>query len=242
MDNNYYGNNNEHKTIINGQVYNGEQTDEQVNLFTKVFGWMFVGLIVTTFFTIFGRNMYLRMIEETSLLIVFLVFIQIGLVAFISARVHKMSFITALGAFLFYAALNGITLSWIFLEYAKGTIYGAFGVTALLFGIMAIIGTVTKKDLSAMGNFAMMALIGIIIASVANIFLKSDGISWLLTYVGVLVFVALTAYDVQKIKKLSDTGRYNTNQIAILGALTLYLDFINLFIRILRILGKKSND
>ena len=246
MDNNYYENNNKNETIINGQVYQGAdyttvQANDQVTLFTKVFGWMFAGLLVTAFCAMFGQNLFLNIIVQAPTLIGVLFLVEFGLVMLISSRVNKMSFGGAMAAFFLYSAINGLTLSIIFFAYTTGTIYSAFGITAVVFGAMALIGTVTKKDLSSVGSLARMALIGLIVASVANIFLASDGLSWAVTYIGVLVFVALTAYDVQKIKKLSETGAYNTNQMAILGALILYLDFINLFIKILRILGRKSS-
>jgi Integral membrane protein, interacts with FtsH len=246
MDNNYYENNNKNETIINGQVYQSAdyttvQANDQVTLFTKVFGWMFAGLLVTAFCAMFGQNLFLNIIVQAPTLIGVLFLVEFGLVMLISSRVNKMSFGGAMAAFFLYSAINGLTLSIIFFAYTTGTIYSAFGITAVVFGAMALIGTVTKKDLSSVGSLARMALIGLIVASVANIFLASDGLSWAVTYIGVLVFVALTAYDVQKIKKLSETGAYNTNQMAILGALILYLDFINLFIKILRILGRKSS-
>jgi len=145
--------------------------------------------------------------------------------------------------FLIYAVLNGLTMSIIFLIYTSNSIATTFYVTAGTFGAMRLYGYYTKKDLTSLGNMAMMALIGIIIASIVNMFLQNDMMYWIITYLGVAVFVALTAYDTQKLKELGSRGFTNDESMektSILGALTLYLDFINLFLFLLRIFGSRK--
>ena len=157
----------------------------------------------------------------------------------------RMSAQTAMITFLGYAALNGLTFSFIFIAYTQSSIASAFLVTAGTFGAMSVYGYTTKKDLTSWGGFFFMGLIGIIIASFVNMFLQSPMIYWLTTYAGVLVFVGLTAYDTQKIKEMNVLGNEGTDEDtkeAISGALRLYLDFINLFLMILRIMGGSRSD
>lgn len=145
--------------------------------------------------------------------------------------------------FVLYSVINGVTLSSIFLIYTAESITQVFLITAGTFGAMAFIGYTTKKDLSSMGKYLLMALIGLIIATLVNIFFKSSGMSMIISYVGVLIFVGLTAYDSQKIKEMCNSIEYvdeSAQKLALLGALTLYLDFINLFIYLLRIFGKRE--
>ena len=170
--------------------------------------------------------------------------IEIGLVIWISAGINKMSASTATALFIAYSLVNGVTLSFIFIAYTQTVIASAFAVTAGTFAVMALYGTVTKTDLTKFGNLFLMALLGLVIASVVNMFWVNNTLSLIISYVGVLVFVGLTAYDAQKIKVMfyeagmddSETVR----KIAILGALSLYLDFINLFLFILRIFGRRD--
>jgi FtsH-binding integral membrane protein len=147
--------------------------------------------------------------------------------------------------FIAYSVLNGVTFSFLFLAYSMQSIASTFFVTAGTFGTMALIGATTKRDLSKLGNIAFMALIGLIIATVVNIFLHSTMLMWITTYAGVLIFVALTAYDSQKIKKMlmmyGTEVNESTQKLALLGSLSLYLDFINLFIYLLRIFGGNRN-
>ena len=170
---------------------------------------------------------------------------ELALVFFLSARVHKIRATTATALFVFYAGLNGATLSFIFLVYAKSTIASTFFVCAATFVACSIYGYTTKRDLTSVGGFMTMGLIGIIIASVVNIFIRSSAMSMIISYVGVLVFVGLTAYDTQKLKSMAltqpdDIGAAAVRKGAIMGALTLYLDFINLFLMLLRILGNRE--
>ena len=158
------------------------------------------------------------------------------------ANIMRMSFLTATLAFIAYSVLNGATLSVIFLVYDLGSIGTTFLVTAGMFGAMSIYGYITGRDLSSWGNLLTMALVGVIIASLVNLFLKSDALMWIITYVGILLFVGLTAYDTQQIKRMiySDAEVDETMQkFALIGALSLYLDFINLFLYLLRLLGNR---
>lgn len=157
--------------------------------------------------------------------------------------VKKVSSTTASIIFLLYAFLNGVTFSLIFVVYTQSSIALTFFVTAGMFGLTALYGYVTKRDLTTVGSIAIMALFGLILASISNIFLNNETIYWVTTYAGILIFVALTAYDMQKIKEIDLAGNDGTDdhkKEAIMGALTLYLDFINLFIKLLRIFGKRK--
>jgi len=171
-----------------------------------------------------------------------LVIAQLGLVFWLASRVMHMSAMTAMTVFMGYAALTGLTFSSIFVVYTASSITSAFVVTAGTFGAMSFYGYTTKKDLTSWGSFFFMGLIGIIIASLVNIWLQSPAVYWVTTYAGVLIFVGLTAYDTQKIKQMNIIGNEGTEEDtkeAILGALTLYLDFINLFLMLLRIMGDR---
>ena len=177
-------------------------------------------------------------------LCIILFLVEIGLVLWISAGINKMSASTATALFVAYSLVNGVTLSFIFIAYTQTVIASAFAVTAGTFAVMAVIGSVTKTDLTRFGNLFLMALIGLVIASLVNMFWMNNTFSLIISYVGVLVFVGLTAYDAQKIKMMFlEAGMENSEtvrKIAILGALSLYLDFINLFLFILRIFGRRD--
>lgn len=207
----------------------------------KAFNWMAIGLGLTgvvAWLTV--QSGLINFMSTTTFML--LVFAELGLVMYLSFRVQKMSAAAATGTFIGYSALNGVTFSVIFLAYTQTTIAATFFITAGMFGAMAVYGLVTKRDLSGVGSFMFMGLIGIIIASVVNIFLKSPALYWAISYIGVLVFLGLTAYDVQKIKHIGEQGIMESGEEAIqkgaiMGALTLYLDFINLFLMLLRIFG-----
>lgn len=175
-------------------------------------------------------------------LVLFLV--EIGLVLWISAGIRKMSASTATALFIAYSLVNGVTLSFIFIAYTHAAIASAFAVTAGTFAVMAVWGSVTRTDLTKFGNLFLMALLGIVIASIVNMFWQNNTFNLIISYVGVLVFVGLTAYDAQKIKFMfQEAGTENpetVRKVAILGALSLYLDFINLFLFILRIFGRRD--
>ncbi|MEJ2199610.1 MAG: Bax inhibitor-1/YccA family protein [Desulfuromonadaceae bacterium] len=167
---------------------------------------------------------------------------ELGLVIALSAAINRISATTASLMFLLYSALNGITFASIFLIYTQSSIASTFFITAGTFAAMSVFGMVTKRDLTGWGSFLFMGLIGIIIASVVNIFLHSPMITWVVSYLGVFIFVGLTAYDTQKLKRISQMGfadGQSRRKAVILGALTLYLDFINLFLMLLRVLGSR---
>ena len=208
----------------------------------KVFNWMAVGLAITGAIAYFVAASGMVRALIASPIFFILVLAELGLVFFLSARIDKIQPATATGLFVGYSALNGITLSTIFLAYTHASIAATFLVTAGMFAAMAVYGMVTKRDLSGMGSFMFMGLIGIILASIVNIFLKSSGLYWAISAIGVLVFVGLTAYDVQKIKNIGEEGIMQQGEAAIrkgaiIGALALYLDFINLFLMLLRFFG-----
>ena len=208
----------------------------------KVFNWMAMGLGLTGVIAWLTASSGLAMSIVGSPMFMILIFAELGMVFYLSARIDKIQPGTATGLFLGYAVLNGLTLSTIFLAYTGASIGGTFVITAGMFGAMAVYGMVTKRDLSGMGSFMFMGLIGIIIASIVNIFLKSSGLYWAISGIGVLVFVGLTAWDVQKIKTMGEQGIMEQGEAAIrkgaiIGALALYLDFINLFLMLLRFFG-----
>ncbi len=179
-----------------------------------------------------------------TLMMIVLILLELGLVIGIGALINKISAATATALFIAYSALSGITLSTIFLVYSMDTIGSAFFTTALTFGALAVYGSVTKRDLTTLGSICSMALIGLIIASVVNIFFANSTLYWIITYLGVLIFVGLTAYDAQMVKQMylaSDGTPEDLRKRMILGALALYLDFINLFLMLLRIFGGRRD-
>ncbi|HEY9062872.1 MAG TPA: Bax inhibitor-1/YccA family protein [Pseudobacteroides sp.] len=207
----------------------------------KVYAWMFLGLMVSAVSAIIAVSTPLGYLVYNPISLIILVLAEVGMVWFLSARVINMNYSTAAGVFVTYSAINGLTLSLIFYMYTLGSIFYVFFITALFFGAMSVYGAVTKQDLTSIGSFLAMGLIGVLLASIVNIFLASSTLYWIISYAGVAVFLGLTAYDVQKIKRYYGTlaGTPRENNVAILGALQLYLDFINLFLFILRILGRR---
>lgn len=213
--------------------------------FNAVYAWMAAGLATTAVVAWYAstqQDLLRSVLSGPGMLILFIA--EIGLVVAISRAVNRISATAATALFLVYSALNGLMLSAIFLVYAHATIASAFIVTAGSFAAISVYGFVTKADLTRLGTFLFMALIGLILASVVNIFLHSTGLMWLITYAGVLIFVGLTAYDTQKLKMIAYQTEGNAEMAArmsIVGALVLYLDFINLFLLILRIMGDRRN-
>ena len=224
------------------------RTQIQVNEFIRsVYNWMAIGLGITGFVAYFISNSetMMRFIFGNQIIFFGLIIGELALVFTISARVQRMRASTATSLFVLYAALNGATLSAIFLIYTRSSITSTFFICAATFVVSSIYGMATKRDLTSMGQFMFMGLIGIVIASVVNLFIRSSGVSLIVSYIGVIVFVGLTAYDTQKLKTMAlsqpdglDGGTIRKG--AILGALTLYLDFINLFLMLLRILGNRD--
>jgi FtsH-binding integral membrane protein len=217
---------------------------ESRSFIQKVYAWMSLGLAVTG-----GCALYMasdpRMIMalvQNKILFYGLMIAELGLVVYLSGWVKTMEVGTARFAFLFYSALSGVTISVIFLIYTSGSIASTFFLTACMFGAMSAYGYLTKTDLTSMGNFCMMGLFGIILASVVNWFVQSTAVEMAVSYLGILIFVGLTAYDTQKIKAMNIIGNAGTDEDAkeaISGALMLYLDFINLFLSLLRATGKR---
>ncbi len=214
----------------------------------KVFNWMAIGLGLTglmAFVTVNSQAMQ-QLIFGNRMVFYGLMFAELGMVIYLSARIEKISSQAATGLFLVYSALNGVTLSAILMVYTMSSVTATFFITAGMFGAMAVYGLVTKKDLSGMGSFMFMGLIGMVIASMVNIFLGSPMISWVVSGLGVIIFTGLTAYDVQKITQMGEAGIMNQGEaaiqkVAIMGALTLYLDFINLFLSLLQFLGNRRD-
>ena len=208
----------------------------------KVFNLMALGLGITGVVAFLTANTGLAAAIIGSPLFIILIFAELGLVFYLSARVEKIQAATASGLFIGYSVLNGLTLSVIFLAYTSTSITGTFFIAAGMFGAMAVYGLVTKRDLSGLGSFLFMGLVGIIIASIVNIFLNSSSVHWAISFLGVLIFTGLTAYDVQKIKRIGEEGILAqgdevVRKGTVMGALTLYLDFINLFLMLLRFFG-----
>src|SRR3954454_18008335 len=207
----------------------------------RVFGWMLLGLTVTAASAgLIGANdSLLTTITENPLYLILLFGGQIGLVIWLTAALPRLSTGTAAALFLLYAALNGVLFAFIFELYTTQSIFTTFGICAAMFGGLALWGAITDIDLTKLGAIAFMALIGLILATIVNIFWANGTLYWITTYAGVAIFSALTAYDMQKLKRIHDSGGDSgMPQLAVYGALALYLDFINLFLFLLRIFGQ----
>lgn len=219
--------------------------DERVGAFlSKVYGWMFLGLLITALvaFAVAASPALIEMFLVNRLMFWGLVIAQLGLVFYLSARVDRVAPMTAAILFMVYSALVGITSSVILLVYTAASIFSAFVVTAGMFGAMAVFGSVTKKSLAGWGQFLFMGLIGVILASIVGIFWQNDAFQFVICVVGVVVFTGLTAYDAQRLKHMAVSlpdGRVGS--YAVVGALSLYLDFINLFFFILRLFGGRRD-
>ena len=217
---------------------------EQQRFMVRVYNWMTAGLAITGFmaYQVSNNPTMMNIVFGNPIMPIVLIIAQIGLVFWLASRVMHMSVGQATGVFMLYAGLTGITFSAIFVVYTASSITSTFLVTAGTFGAMSLYGYTTKKDLTSWGSFLFMGLIGIIIASVVNIFIQSTMMHMIITYAGVLIFVGLTAYDTQKIKEMNIIGNEGTDEDtkeAVRGALTLYLDFINLFLMLLRLMGDR---
>ncbi|MBL7935825.1 MAG: Bax inhibitor-1/YccA family protein [Bacteroidia bacterium] len=223
------------------------------SLFASVFTWMFLALAVTTVCSLlFAYNPelgnLLYKVDEmgnkigTSMIGWIVMFAPLGLVLVMNFAFNKLSFVALMGIFFGFSALMGVSLSSIFLVYNLDSIGVVFASTCALFGIMAVAGYTTKTDLTKMGSLLMIGLIGVVIASLINMFMKSDTMGYIISIISVIVFTGLTAYDVQKIKELAQAndGSSDFKKIGVMGALTLYLDFINLFLSLLRLFGKRD--
>lgn len=210
---------------------------------SKVYGWMFLGLVFTavTAYVIAGSPDLVYSIASNRLLFFGLIIGEFALVIYLSGWIRKMGYGTAVSSFMLYSVLNGVTLSVVLLAYTSSSVAYTFGITAATFGIMAVYGYVTRTDLTRAGNLLFMGLIGVIILSVVNIFMHSSTLEWAISVIGLFVFLGLTAYDTQKIKAYyysSGDSVEMQQKVAVLGALSLYLDFINLFLIMLRLFGR----
>jgi len=226
------------------------QVQVRVNSFVRsVYNWMAMGLALTGLVAYYVANTpeIQRVIFGSGIVFFGLIIAQLALVFIISSRIYRMQALTATALFVIYSVLNGATLSSIFLAYARSSITNVFFVCSATFIACSIYGYTTRRDLTSMGGFLTMGLIGIVIASLVNLFFQSPGVSMIVNYIGVLIFVGLTAFDTQAIKNMAltqpvdiDAGALRKG--AILGALKLYLDFINLFLMLLRIFGSSRDE
>ena len=209
----------------------------------KTFGWMFIGMLVTflTGYVIFmNPNMLLNVMSTTGLLLIIIA--EFALVIFLSARITKMKPITAKISFLLYSFVSGLTFSSIFVVYEMSSIMFVFLITAIIFALFAVLGATIKIDLTKVGTYLIMGLIAVILVSIVNIFLNSSSLDFMLSIIFVLIFIGLTAYDVQRLGRISQLSLIDEDNLAIYGALELYLDYINLFLHLLSILGSSRDN
>jgi FtsH-binding integral membrane protein len=227
-------------------TFSNERAIVAVNSYLpKVYKWMAIGLMLTAIASLLTLSVpaLQQLVFGSRGTYLILVFADLGLVMYLMARINRISAATATTMFMAYSLLNGVTFAAIFAIYTSSSIVSTFMITAGTFGTMSLYGYVTKRDLTGIGNFLMMGLFGVIIASVVNFFLHSAMISWITSYLGVFIFIGLTAHDTQKLKRIGATGFANgehQSKATIMGALTLYLDFINLFLFLLRLIGTKQ--
>ena len=218
----------------------------QSTLLRSVYVWKTLALVITGFVSMYVAQSYqlISFIFGNRLALWGMLIAELAVVFYLSARINSISFTKATVMFIIYSILNGATLASIFLVYTMSSIASTFFVAAGTFGVMALYGYITKSDLTRIGNICLMALIGLIIATLVSMFWQNSMLQMIITYVGVILFVGLTAYDSQKIKRLLTADGIEvteeTQKIALLGALTLYLDFINLFLYLLRLLGDRK--
>jgi len=215
--------------------------DVERRFLTAVYRWMALGLTLTALvaWTVAGSDAALRVVFGTRFLLVGLLLAELGLVVALSAAVRRLSAVAAGALFVLYSALNGVTLSAIFLVYTHTSIATAFLVAAGAFGAMSVFGTVTRRDLSSWSSFLFMGLVGVVIASLVNMFLRSDAMAFVISCASVVVFTGLTAYDTQKLRVFARAGGASVAAAPVVGALSLYLDFVNLFLALLRLFGRR---
>lgn len=241
--NNFYG----YDTNVVEQTGNANTTLAFSSVVNKVYVWMTMALVLTglTAYYVAGNESLLYSIIGSRAVLLGMLIGEIALVWILSANIMRMSFPVAGIMFGLYSILNGATLSVILLAYTMESVATTFFVTAGTFGAMSLVGAFIKKDLSGMGRFLMMALIGLVLGTIVNIFVASTTFSWVLTYVGIILFCGLTAYDTQKMKDIlrasASLGDQNLLKIALMCSLSLYLDFVNLFLYLLRIFGNRRS-
>ncbi len=241
MENNMQYFNSSTSTVTNSSVK---------SFMANVFSWMFAALCITAAFAWYfaSSGMVAHLInpeaQGLSVLGYVVMFAPLGFVLLMSFGFQRLSYPVLIVLFLLYAAVLGVSLSFILMVYTMSSIFLTFTITAATFGVMAVMGYTTKKDLTSFGSFMMMGLIGIVIASVVNMFMKSDMLDYIISFVGVLVFTGLSGYHVQKLKRIGEGvefGSESSAKLAIMGALTLYMDFVNLFLMLLRFFGAKKD-
>lgn len=247
-------NNNDYDFSTRGTRELGYQNEDTLltnttvaTLMRNVYMWMALALVITAFtsMAIANSQQLITTLFSNSTYMIVLVVVQLVMVVALTAAINRIPFVLAGVFFAIYAILTGVTISSIFLLYTAESIASTFFITAGTFAIMSVYGYFTKKDLTSWGRILMMGLIGIVLASVVNLFMHSTMLTWITTYVGVVVFVGLTAYDTQKIKEsIIQHGSHGVNdgtmKLALMGSFILYLDFINLFLKLLRIFGKRD--
>ncbi|MEO6325196.1 MAG: Bax inhibitor-1/YccA family protein [Thermoanaerobaculia bacterium] len=216
----------------------------ETRFLTRVYGWMAAGLAATALVASFvvSSPAVAQVVLGNKIVFYGLMLAELGLVVWLSGMIGKMSATTASAVFLFYSALNGLTLSVIFFAFTRSSIASTFLVTAGTFGAMSVYGLVTKRSLDGLGSFCFMGLIGVVLASIVNFFMKSSMLQFIVSCVGVIVFVGLTAYDTRKLKMMAatiDADSEEGRRGAVRGALSLYLDFINLFLMLLNLFGRR---
>ena len=225
-------------------VYQRDRAIVQTEFVRRVYNWMALGLAVTAVTALLVINSGLIYSILNPMVMLVLIVAELGIVVALSAAIGRLQSSTALFMFFAYSFLNGLTLSTIFLIYTKASIANTFFVTAGTFAVMSVYGYTTRRDLTSMGSFLMMGLFGFIIASIVNVFFRSPVFYWVITYIGIAIFIGLTAYDAQKIKEMAYAGfegEEMERKGAVIGALRLYLDFINLFLLLLRIFGGRRD-
>ncbi|HLJ31279.1 MAG TPA: Bax inhibitor-1/YccA family protein [Candidatus Babeliales bacterium] len=227
---------------------NGYELDQKVSSFMAgVYGWMSCALALTAgaaYYVASTPSIFMYLYTHSALIVGLFIF-QIGLVIALSGFINRMSFVTALVLFLLYAASLGVTLSSIFFVYTQSSILSTFLTTALTFGAMSLYGYFTKADLTSIGTMSLMVLVGLVIGMFVNMFLKSEQFDYILSGIGVVVFTLLTAYDTQKIKEIGRhmlADREAAGKVTLIGALALYLDFVNLFLFLLRFMGQRRDQ
>ncbi|MBL8007268.1 MAG: Bax inhibitor-1/YccA family protein [Ignavibacteria bacterium] len=227
-----------------GAVEASFSTEATRKFLLNVYNWMAMGLAITGVIAYgISRSSFVEVMYSNPFVLFAIIILQLGVVMGMTFAINKIPSGVAIGAFFLYSALTGLTMSAIFLVYTGTSIASTFFVCAGMFAAVSAFGYVTKSDLSKFGTYFFMALIGLILASVVNIFLKSTTLNWIISYAGVLIFVGLTAYDTQRIKKMSQSTDIDSEagkKSAVVGSLMLYLDFINMFMFLLRIFGDRK--
>jgi uncharacterized protein len=211
--------------------------------FRAVYGWMFGGLLLTALASLWVvvSPAMRSLVLGNPIVYIGLMVVELGLVMYLNFRIHRMTAPAAASAFLVYSLLNGLTLSMIFFAYTKGSIVSAFATTAVTFGAMSVYGMVTKRDLSKFGSFLFMGLLGVLITIFINMFLRSSALDMAVSFIGVFLFLGITAYHTHQLKAIAQSAGERSEQLAIIGALTLYLAFINIFLFLLRLFGGRRD-